>query len=135
MTPDNKNIGHSVTNTRTIFRKGLILLTFRKQNRIKYIIFKSSSSKYNEVFHYYLYLIKELPVYRNTSLSPVVWLRPILYKQQTATENRFGGTEERYLFLLPGAWGLRPYHQPKQKTWNLTNHSRGPRTANQINHS
>ena len=32
-------------------------------HRIKYIIFKSSSSKYNEVFHYYLYLIKKPPVY------------------------------------------------------------------------
>ena len=30
--------------------------------RIKYIIFKSSSLKSNEIFHYDLYLIEELPV-------------------------------------------------------------------------
>ena len=56
--------------------KGLILLAFRRQirnHRLKYIKFKSSSSKYNEVFHYYLHLIKELPVYRNTSLGLAVW--------------------------------------------------------------
>ena len=70
MMSDNKTlyIRHkriSLTNTQTIFRKGLILLASQKQNYyhgIKYIIFKSSSSKYNEVFHYYFYLIKELPV-------------------------------------------------------------------------
>ena len=54
----------SVINTRTIYRKGLINCTCLSETiyyyRIKYIIFKSSSSKYNEVFHYYLYLIKEL---------------------------------------------------------------------------
>ena len=62
----------SVTNTRTIFRKGIILIAFRKQNYyhgIKYI-FKGFPSKYDEVSHYYLYLIRELPVYRNTSLGP-----------------------------------------------------------------
>ena len=61
-----------VTNTRSIFRKGLILLDFRRwirNYRIKYVIFKSPSSKYNEVFHCYLYIIKELPVYRSISLS------------------------------------------------------------------
>ena len=50
-----------IMNTQTIFRKELILLAFRGQNyyhRIKYIIFKSSSSKYNEVSHYHLYLIR-----------------------------------------------------------------------------
>ena len=39
-------------------------------HRIKYIIFKSSSSKYNEVFYYYLYFIKELPVHRNPFSQP-----------------------------------------------------------------
>ena len=32
-------------------------------------------------------------------------------------------------------WGLLPYHQPKQKMWNPTNHSYGPSTAYQTNHS
>ena len=66
----------SVTNTQTIFWKGLILLAFQKQSYyhwIKYIIFKISSLKYKEVFHFYLHLIKELPVYRNTSLVQAVW--------------------------------------------------------------
>ena len=76
MMPDNKTyICHkrtSLTNPQTI----LFLLAFFKQNyylRIKYIISKSSSLKYNEIFHQYLYLIKELSVYRNTSLGPAVW--------------------------------------------------------------
>ena len=30
-------------------------------------------------------------------------------------------------------WGLRPYQQPKQKTWKPTNHSRGPSSAEQTN--
>ena len=57
---------------RTIFRKELNQLAFQRQNfyhRIKYIIFKSFSSKYNIVFHYHLYLIRGLPVYWNTSLD------------------------------------------------------------------
>ena len=57
VTSDNKTsyVRHestSVMNTRNIFQKELILLAFRRQNyylRIKYIIFKSSSLKYNEV--------------------------------------------------------------------------------------
>ena len=32
-------------------------------------------------------------------------------------------------------WGLRPYPQPKHKTWNPTNHSCRPSTAYQTNHS
>ena len=47
----------SITHT-SYLSKRLILLAFQKQNyyhRMKYIS-KSSSSKYNEVFHYYLYL-------------------------------------------------------------------------------
>ena len=59
-------------NTQTIFQKELILLAFQRQNyyhRIKYIIFKSSSSKYNKVSQYYLCLIRELPVSRYTSLD------------------------------------------------------------------
>ena len=59
-------------NTQTIFQKELILVAFWRQNyyhKIKYIIFKSSSSKYNEVSPYYLYLIGGLTVYGNTSLD------------------------------------------------------------------
>ena len=58
--------------TQTIFQKELILQAFQRQNYyhwIKYIIFKSLSSKYNEVSHYYLYLIREQLVYRNTLLN------------------------------------------------------------------
>ena len=47
----------SVMNNRTIFWKELILLTFLRQNYyhwIKHIIFKRSSSKYNEVSHYHI---------------------------------------------------------------------------------
>ena len=54
------------------FRKELILPAFWGQNyyhMIKYIMFKSSSLKYNEVSHYHLYLIRELPVYRNTAFD------------------------------------------------------------------
>ena len=80
MMSDNKtlyihHVRTSVSDTLTIFRKGLILRALQKQNyyhRIKYIIFKSSSSKYNKVSHYYLYLIKELPVYRNILLGSAV---------------------------------------------------------------
>ena len=32
-------------------------------------------------------------------------------------------------------WSLRSYYQPKQKTWNPTNHSCGPSTGNQTNHN
>ena len=98
VTSDNKMlyIRHertSDTNTRTI-QKWLIQLAFRKQNyyhRIKYIISKSSSSKYNEVFNCYLYSIKELLVYKNTSLGPAVWQRITLYKQQAVTKIQIGG--------------------------------------------
>ena len=59
-------------NNQTIFRKQIILLAFRRQNYyhgIKYIIFKSYSSKYNEVSHYHLYLIKRFSVYWNSSFD------------------------------------------------------------------
>ena len=77
MTSDNKTmyIRHertSDTNIRTIFRKGLILLALWGKSyyhRVKYIIFKRSSSKYNEVSHYYLYVIRELPAYRKTPVD------------------------------------------------------------------
>ena len=32
-------------------------------------------------------------------------------------------------------WGQRPYQQPKQKSWNPTDHSHRPSTANQSNNS
>ena len=41
-------------------------------HKIKYLIFKRSSSKNNEVFHYYLYLIEELLVRCSTEV-PSRW--------------------------------------------------------------
>ena len=225
-----------VTSTWTIFRKGLVLLTLRKQkyyHRIKDIIFKSSSSKYNEASHYYLDLIKELPVYGNISLGPAQW--PTLYKHSSKQKSsRQSSTLRSAVFASRWIWSgvswspyqsveavwhgfreasihvgcsktgilepqspipqaltfcsrthlkrpcatlvqlvgrktnpaaglsesggvvsvsspssmvsassppnqaagrmccLRPYHQPKQKTWNPTNYSCGPSTDNQI---
>ena len=44
-------------------------------------MFKSYSLKYKEVSHYYLCLLRELPVYRNTSLN-----------QQSSSDQRYINT-------------------------------------------
>ena len=143
-------------NTRTIFQKLLFLLALRRQSyyhRIKYITSKSASSKYNEISHYYLCLIRELPMYRNTSLDQQSSSGQRYITQLEVTKNQLGKRAPRArrrvfcsLFQQHGVyvlitkpncrtWGLRRYHQPKQKTWNTTNHSCGPSTAYQTNYS
>ena len=87
-------------NNRTIFQKELILLAFRRQNyyhRIKYIIFKSSSSKYNEVSHFHI-------SYKGTSCvlkyfpRPAEWQRLKLYKY-TGNDQKLWGQKVRAVFL------------------------------------
>ena len=59
----------------------------------------------------------------------LAWRSGILYLSQQY--------EVFFLTTKPSCqtWALHPYHQPKQKTWNPTNHSRKPNKANQTNHS
>ena len=103
-------------NTQTIFQKELILLDFQRQNyyhRIKYIIFKNSSSKYNEVSHYHLYLISELPVDRNTSLD-----------QQSSSSLCYINTQasSQKLTGLPGLAQRRGIHYLSQQYGSLCIH-------------
>ena len=69
MTSTNNNVVPTCTSEHTnYFSKGINsdgLSETVRNHRKKYILFKSFSSKYNEVFHYYLYLTKELPVCDN----------------------------------------------------------------------
>ena len=148
VTSDNKTLWVNFSYEQ--FRKELILIAFQRQNyyyRILYIIFKSSSSKYNEVSHYHI-------SYKGTSCilkyfpRSAEWQWLTLYKHtgsnQKLTEQP-GLTQRRgirYLSQQHGVsvlttkpscltWGLRPYYQPKQNTWNPINHIHGPSTGNQ----
>ena len=60
------------------------------------------------------------------SLAPRKWIRYLPHQHGVCVST----TKPSFRM-----WGLRPYHQPKQKMWNPTTHSRRPSAANQTNHS
>ena len=116
--------------TQTIFQKELILVVFQRPNyyhKIKYIIFKSSSSKYNEVSHYHICLIKELPVYKNTSLNQQSSSGQRYINIAGSNQKSLGSLEERNLLTLPKTWGLRPH--PQTKLLNMGSASLPPAKA------
>ena len=107
--------------------------------RIKYIVFKSCSSKYIEIFHYYLYLQEELPVRDYIEFPPFKpWIRSplLLYKHssqwpKTRRRRAYVPGEEVSVHLQAANIGSAslPPASTQQVKWNQYNHNHSLTTA------